>query len=214
MTVTEMAHSATACNRPDIRCAWRGPSLLVTGTDGRCGEQELSGFFFRETRYLRAGYIEYLTRAPEGPRHQGWKDSNNAVVGRDGSQVAPPLAPCEIQGYYFSALRFMAVLSVVMGEQVRALKLWTKARAFKKRFNRDFWMAGEDTFALGLDADKRPIRSVTSNAGQCLTTGIVAMGKIPRLVRRLFQPDLFSGWGLRRCSRYEIAWPGIQGHLI
>ncbi|MBA2245256.1 MAG: hypothetical protein H0W11_09890, partial [Gemmatimonadetes bacterium] len=42
----------TAHNRPDIRYAWRGPSLLVVDTEGRVGAEYLTGFFFRETRYL------------------------------------------------------------------------------------------------------------------------------------------------------------------
>ncbi|HUF13921.1 MAG TPA: glycogen debranching N-terminal domain-containing protein [Longimicrobiales bacterium] len=159
------------------------------------------------------GYIEYLTRAPNGPRHQAWKDSDNAVVGEDGSQVDPPIASCEIQGYWFVSLQFMAVLSVAMGERRRALDLWRQAAQLKERFNRDFWMEDEGCIAFGLDADKRPIRALTSNAGQCLPTGIVAREHIPRLVQRLFEPDLFSGWGIRTLSRKNPAYNPLDYHL-
>ena len=41
--------------RPTERHAWHGPALVVTDSRGECGTAEhpgLSGFYFRETRYL------------------------------------------------------------------------------------------------------------------------------------------------------------------
>ena len=159
------------------------------------------------------GYLEYLTRSPEGPKHQGWKDSDNAIVHGDGRQVQPPIAPCEIQGYWHAALQFMATLSAVMGDQGYALELWGEARQLKERFNRDFWLEDEGYIALGLDADKKPIRSLTSNAAQCVTTGIVEDKHLPRLVDRLFQRDLYSGWGLRTLSTNNPAYNPLSYHL-
>ncbi|MDP9348280.1 MAG: amylo-alpha-1,6-glucosidase, partial [Gemmatimonadota bacterium] len=159
------------------------------------------------------GYLEYRTRSEQGPKHQGWKDSDNAMVHGDGRQAEPPIAPCEIQGYWYAALQFMAALSVVMGARGDAVALWHQASALKERFNRDFWLEEEGYVALGLDRDKRPMRALTSNAGQCLTTGIVADESLPRLVRRLFQPDLYSGWGLRTLSTENPAYNPLSYHL-
>jgi glycogen debranching enzyme len=159
------------------------------------------------------GYLEYRTRSPMGPRHLGWKDSDNAMVHADGSQAEPPIAPCEIQGYHYAALQFMAVLSVVMGAKGDAVALWRQSRELKASFDRDFWLDDEGFVALGLGADKRPIRSLTSNAGQCLTTGIVRDERVPRLVRRLFEPDMFSGWGIRTLSTGNPSYNPISYHL-
>ncbi|MDX1532151.1 MAG: amylo-alpha-1,6-glucosidase, partial [Rhodothermales bacterium] len=159
------------------------------------------------------GYIEYLTRSPQGPKHQGWKDSDNAVVYPDGTQVDPPIAASEVQGYWYAALQFMAVLSVVMGERGEARALWGEAKALKERFNRDFWIEEEGTVAGWLDAEKRLVRSVTSNAGHCLTTGVVADERVPALVERLFRPDLFSGWGLRTLSSENPSYNPLSYHL-
>src|SRR5438132_9833651 len=74
-------------------------------------------------------------------------------------------------------------------------------------------MEDEGCIAFGLDAEKRQIRSVTSNAGQCLTTGVVEDDKLPRLVRRLFQPDMFSGWGIRTLSAKHPAYNPLSYHL-
>jgi glycogen debranching enzyme len=159
------------------------------------------------------GYIEYETKSARGPRHQGWKDSENAIVRADGSQVEPPIAACEIQGYWYVALQFMAALSVVMRERTRALELWGAAQELQERFNRDFWLEEEGFVALGLDANKEPIRALTSNAGQCLPTGIIARDHTPRLVRRMFEPDLFSGWGIRTLSTVNPAYHPLDYHL-
>jgi glycogen debranching enzyme len=159
------------------------------------------------------GYIEYLTRSPAGPTHQGWKDSENAVVYEDGTPVAPPIAPCEIQGYWHVSLQYMAVFALVMGERAQARALWQRAADLRARFNRDFWMEDEGFVAFGLDAGKRPIRALTSNAGQCLPTGIVSKEHVPRLVRRLFASDLFSGWGIRTLSSRNPAYNPLDYHL-
>ncbi|MGQ0562820.1 MAG: MGH1-like glycoside hydrolase domain-containing protein [Gemmatimonadota bacterium] len=159
------------------------------------------------------GYIEYLTMAPNGPTHQGWKDSENAVVDERGEQVSPPIAPCEIQGYYYAALQYMAGLAMVLGEHESAAAWWRVAADLKKQFNRDFWMPDEGFFAFGLNAEGAQIRALTSNAGQCLATGIVSREHVPPLVRRMFQPDLFSGWGIRTLSSRNPAYQPLDYHL-
>ncbi|NUR32949.1 MAG: hypothetical protein HOQ30_02990, partial [Gemmatimonadaceae bacterium] len=41
--------------RPELLYAWHGQSQLVVNQRGDCGDDEtLSGFYFRETRHLRA----------------------------------------------------------------------------------------------------------------------------------------------------------------
>ncbi len=158
------------------------------------------------------GYLEYLTLSKHGPVHQGWKDSGDAIVDPDGRDVPAPVAVCEVQGYYHVAQQAMAVLSLAMGDREGARALWQSAQALKARFNRDFWMDDEGFVALALDADKRPVRSVASNAGQCLATGIVSDAHVPRLVRRLFQPDLFSGWGIRTLSDRHPLYSPLSYH--
>ena len=159
------------------------------------------------------GYLEYVTRSPQGPKNQGWKDSDNAMVHADGSQAVSPGAPCEIQGYWYAALQFMAVMSAFRGDLAAARQLWTEAARLKERFNRDFWLEDEGYLALGLDTDKRPLRALSSNAAQCITTGIVADEHLPRLVQRLFREDLFSGWGLRTLSTQNPSYHPLSYHL-
>ena len=72
---------------------------------------------------------------------------------------------------------------------------------------RRFWWEEEGTYALGLDGKKEPIRSVASNAGHLLQSGIVPPERADRVVKRLLADDMWSGWGIRTLSSDH---PGVQ----
>lgn len=49
--------------RPELLYAWQGSSLLIVNTRGECGsDQPLSGFYFREARFLRTLVLEITGR--------------------------------------------------------------------------------------------------------------------------------------------------------
>jgi glycogen debranching enzyme len=54
---------------------------------------------------------------------------------------------------------------------------------------------------------------VTSNVGHCLATGILDRERLPRVVARLFAPDMFSGWGIRTLSSRHAAYNPLSYHL-
>lgn len=159
------------------------------------------------------GYLEYLTLSTQGPTHQGWKDSGDGIVYEDGGMVPSPVATCEIQGYWYAALELMAVLSWAMGAREDAKSYWREAKALKERFNRDWWMPGEKFIALALDPEKRPVRSITSNVGHCVASGIISNEHLPLVVERLFAADLFSGWGIRTLSSEHPRYNPVSYHL-
>jgi glycogen debranching enzyme len=159
------------------------------------------------------GYLEYRSRSTNGAKNQGWKDSGNGIVYDDGRIVPDPIATCELQGYWFAAQQLWAVLSWVLGDHADAKALWSSAMHLKARFNRDWWMPAERFFALALDAEKRLVGSVTSNVGQCITTGIIDDEHLPPVVGRLFAPDMFSGWGVRTLSAEHVSYNPLKYHL-
>src|SRR5207302_2220942 len=54
------ATMTTALVRPNILYAWKGPSLFIANTRGDCGDdQTLSGYYFREARFLRTLRLEF-----------------------------------------------------------------------------------------------------------------------------------------------------------
>ena len=161
----------------------------------------------------RDGFVEYQTRSALGLRNQGWKDSGDSVVYPDGTQVEPPIALCEVQGYVYNAWRRAAEIYEVWGEPEQAKTLRQKADELYQRFNDRFWIEDEGFYCLGLDNKKQQIQSIASNPGLLLWSGIVPKDRAERLVHRLFQPDLWCGWGIRTLSSQNPAYNPISYQL-
>jgi glycogen debranching enzyme len=158
------------------------------------------------------GYLEYRTRSSKGTKNQGWKDSGDAIIYDDGSPVPAPIATCEVQGYWYAAQLLMGVLCWLRGRRTDASALMAAARDLKTRFNRDWWIEEENCVALALDPEKRPVRAVTSNVGHCIAAGIIDADHLPRVVGRLFAPDMFSGWGIRTLSSSHAYYNPLSYH--
>jgi glycogen debranching enzyme len=159
------------------------------------------------------GYLEYLTRSPKGTKNQGWKDSGNAILYDDGSTVEPPIGTCELQGYWFATQQIFSVLCRIMNRDDDARAYWASASELKTRFNHDWWLEDDSFFALAMDPEKRLVRALSSNVGQCIATGIIDDEHLPRTVDRLFQPDMYSGWMVRTLSSDHVAYNPLEYHL-
>jgi glycogen debranching enzyme len=156
------------------------------------------------------GFVEYLTHSSQGLRNQGWKDSGESMVYPNGKLVEPPIALCEVQGYVYDAWLKAASIYEVWGEQQLAKKLSQKALELYQRFNDRFWMEEEGFYCLGLDNNKQQIKSIASNPGQLLWSGIVPQERAKKVVERLFQADMWCGWGVRTLSSQNQAYNPIS----
>jgi glycogen debranching enzyme len=152
------------------------------------------------------GLQEYKTRSRAGYENMGWKDAGDAVVYPDGRQVSQPKALCELQGYAFDAWMRMAEVFDALGEADRARDLRQRARDLQERFEERFWCEDIGFYAYALDPDKQPVRTITSNVGHCLWSGLVRPDRAARVVERLLQPDMWSGWGIRTLSTRNPAY--------
>ena len=152
------------------------------------------------------GFQEYETRSSAGYENQGWKDSGEALVNPDGSLVKGPKALCELQGYVYDAWLRMAEIFEARGDDKRARKLRGKASSLFERFNEAFWDEASGFYAFALDGEKKPVLSVASNPGHCLWSGIVPPDRAARVVKRLMEPDMWSGWGVRTLSADHPAY--------
>lgn len=158
------------------------------------------------------GFIEYETRSKQGVKNQGWKDSDTAIVDEHGRSVDNPIASSELQGYYYAALRYAALVLATTGDRVYAAELTRRAAQLRRRFHDAYWMPQHRCYAIALGPDKQQVRSVNSNDGQLLATGIVPSRVAPLVARRLLQPDMFSGWGLRTLSAQHPAYDPFSYH--
>jgi glycogen debranching enzyme len=154
----------------------------------------------------RDGLQEYSTRSSHGYYNQGWKDAGEAIVEADGTLAALPIGTCELQGYVYDAKLRMGDIYEILGRPKDARRLRREARELFERVNEKLWWEAEGTYALGLNGKKQQIRSVASNAGHLLQSGIVPPDRAARVVKRLLADDMWSGWGVRTLSSDHPAY--------
>jgi glycogen debranching enzyme len=152
------------------------------------------------------GLQEYRTRSRDGYYNQGWKDAGDAIVADDGSLGSLPLATVDLQGYVYAARLAMAELFEELGHDDAATEQRDRARELAELVERHFFVAHEGFYALALDGDKRPLTSVSSNPGHLLWCGLPTAARAEAAAKRMLQPDLASGWGLRTLSSEHPAY--------
>ena len=158
------------------------------------------------------GFVEYRQRSLEGLSNHGWKDSSDSIMHADGSLAAGPIALCEVQAYVYAAKAGLARVAQRLGELALGERLEREAHALRERFERAFWCEELGTFALALDADKRPCRVPSSNAGHALFAGIASPEHAARVAHSLLAPHSFSGWGVRTLAASAARFNPMSYH--
>ncbi|MCG5468763.1 amylo-alpha-1,6-glucosidase [Micromonospora sp. LAH09] len=192
---------------------WTGDSALVR----RLEPQVRAALQWIDTYgdLLGTGYLWYQTRNPEtGLQNQCWKDSWDAISYADGQMPDFPRATCELQGYAYDAkMRAARLARTFWNDPAFADRLEREAAELKRRFDRDFWIADREYYALALDADGRQVDALTSNIGHLLWSGIVDESRAGKVVEHLLGPRLFSGWGVRTLAEDEGRYNPIGYHV-
>ncbi len=158
------------------------------------------------------GFIFYQRTRESGIENQGWKDSWDSMVHSDGSLATAPIAVCEAQAYMYLAIIKIAGLAEKIGRNEYSSVLKERASNLKKKFNQTFWMEDESFIALALDRNGNQLQSLTSNAGQCLFTGILEDDKANLVANRILGAEFFSGWGIRTLANSNLAYNPIGYH--
>ncbi|GIW25451.1 glycogen debranching N-terminal domain-containing protein [Meiothermus sp.] len=158
------------------------------------------------------GFLEYAPNTDRGHVVQSWKDSFDSQSHRDGSLAQGAIAVCEVQGYAYMAYLAAAEFYRVLGQMDQAEEWEARAQALKARFHQQFWLPELQTYAAGLDGAKKPLAILTSNPGHLLWSGIVPEEIAPQLVKTLFSPALYSGWGVRTLGTGEVRYNPLSYH--
>ena len=159
------------------------------------------------------GFVEYDRRSSHGIRNQTWKDSEDSMAFHDGTLALPPIAPVEVQGYVYDAkLRLAEIARELWRDETLAERLENDAVELRRRFDEAFWLEERGFYALGLDREKRPIDSLTSNVGHLLWSGIVPDHRREAIADLLVGDALWSGWGVRTMAVGEGAYNPLVYH--
>ncbi|SCL28856.1 Glycogen debranching enzyme (alpha-1,6-glucosidase) [Micromonospora rhizosphaerae] len=161
------------------------------------------------------GYIWYQRRNEKnGLENQCWKDSWDAICFRDGRLPSLPRATCELQGYAYDAkLRGARLARQFWNDPAYADRLERQAAELKERFNRDFWIADGEYYALALDGNGRQVDALSSNIGHLLWSGIVEESRAGKIAEHLLGSRLFSGWGVRTLAEGEGRYNPLGYHV-
>ncbi len=158
------------------------------------------------------GFVEFVRRSPRGLANQGWKDSWDANLHRDGKVAEPPIALCEVQGYVYEAKYRMASMMRSLGEIRIADKLKKDAADLARCFDKKFWMPQHGFYAMALDREKRQLQVISSNPGHLLFTRMLPQERARTVTQRFMQPDMFTGWGCRTMSQDERVFNPLSYH--
>lgn len=159
-----------------------------------------------------SGFYKYKTISEQGIKNQGWKDSSDAIVYPDGSQVENPLGTCEMQAFAYVAKQQFAETLWWMDETELARRLYREAADLKDRFNDRFWLDDVGYIGMAIDKNDNIVRTIASDPGHCLLSGILRDEYVPRVAHRMMQPDMFSGWGIRTLSSDHPAYNPFAYH--
>ncbi|WP_410515061.1 glycogen debranching N-terminal domain-containing protein [Paenibacillus sp. BR2-3] len=157
-------------------------------------------------------FVEYCQKSSKGIANQGWKDSADSVIHRNGDYAEAPIALVEVQGYVYQALTRLAPIFRYLGRDEQADVMEKDASLLRARFERDFWMEDEQFYAIALDKDKKRVDSVTSNAGHILMSGIASPERARAVAARLVAHDLFGGYGIRTMSTAAAGYNPMSYH--
>lgn len=159
------------------------------------------------------GLLWYGPNADGGIRNQVWKDSNDSMRYADGSIAEPPIAAVEVQGYVVAARNGMADVFDALGRHEEARAQRRAAGRLAQLIDDLFWMPDEGTYALGIDARRRKIDGVGSNAGHLLWAEAVPRERAASVAERLLTPDMFTGWGIRTLSSRNPGYNPLGYHV-
>lgn len=185
---------------------WTGDSKLLL--DLKLGADAALKWIDNYGDIDKDGFVEYIRLSERlGLQNQGWKDSHDSVVFSDGTLAAPPVALSEVQGYQYDAKCRFAELYPDDGK-----KLLAECAPIKENYNNVFWMGDKSYYAEALDKDKRKVNSITSNPCHGFWSGIMTPPRAQTMAKRIMEPDMFSGWGIRTLSSGEVAYDPQSYH--
>ena len=139
------------------------------------------------------GFLDFERKNPNGPYNQCWKD------GTESPQFGKrPIAVIEVQGYKYEALKYFNELSDALGESEKITDDYLEN--FKRKFFKYFFWQKENFFYLAIDGEGKKYESFASNAGHLLFTELIDIETKNYVVRRLFQDDMWTPYGIRTHS--------------
>ncbi|WP_455931071.1 amylo-alpha-1,6-glucosidase [Priestia aryabhattai] len=157
-------------------------------------------------------FVEYHQESSKGIANQGWKDSGDSIVHRNGDYAESPIALAEVQGYVYQAKMGIALLYEAVNKPKEAKLLKEQATLLKKKFDEQFWMDDVSFYAIALDQNKEKVGTITSNPGHVLLSEMLNEEKVEHVASMLVSDKMYSGYGIRTMGEGEAGYNPISYH--
>ncbi|GMA58451.1 glycogen debranching enzyme [Alicyclobacillus sacchari] len=158
------------------------------------------------------GFVEYWCESDGGIANQGWKDSGDSVMDVHGQLATGPIALAEVQAYVHKAYTNWARIFDLFGDDAESIRCFNRAHELQQAFLHHFYDPGKNLLALALDGGKKPLLVASSNMGQVLWSDILPLEIGMSIAKRMLEPDLFSGYGIRTLSAEEVSYNPLSYH--
>lgn len=190
------------------------------------GLRWIMDFGDRDNDYLLE-YVFQKDKRYNGLKVQSWMDSLESVADIHGVLPPYPIAPVEVQGYAWLALKvwisfFSANKNFITGKSHFVEELLFFAQQMKKRFHETFMIKDQNLWYVAqvLDGEKRQIKTITANPLLLLWASfgdgnnkecILERKYIADVVKRGFASDMFEpDAGIRTMSTLSPTFRGGQ----
>lgn len=157
-------------------------------------------------------FVEYHQESSKGIANQGWKDSGDSIVHRNGHYAKTPIALSEVQGYVYQAKMELAEIYESLGNAEKSRNLVEQASKLKEKFESEFWMDDVQFYAIALDEFKKQVGTITSNPGHILFSNMLSPDRADAVVDMLISPKMFSGYGIRTMGTEEAGYNPMSYH--
>ncbi|AZB42451.1 amylo-alpha-1,6-glucosidase [Bacillus sp. FJAT-42376] len=157
-------------------------------------------------------FVEYHQESSKGIANQGWKDSGDSIVHRNGDYAKTPIALAEVQGYVYQAKMGIADILDALDQKEKSARLKEQAEALKQKFEKEFWMEDKQFYAIALDQNKKQVGTITSNPGHVLFSGIIDSSRADKVADMLTSDKMFSGFGIRTMGEGEAGYNPMSYH--
>ncbi|MBF6023121.1 amylo-alpha-1,6-glucosidase [Lysobacter niastensis] len=171
-----------------------------------------TGWIERVCDANRHGFLDYQRGQESGLANQGWKDSSDSVFHADGRPPQGAIALVEVQGYVFAALRAMASMASLRGDEAASLRWLERAERIRVEVERRYWMPDRGFYGIAIDAAGELCAVRSSNAGHLLYSGLPESSRAAQVTQQLLDAPFFNGWGIRTLAQGETHFNPMSYH--
>lgn len=148
---------------------------------------------------MNGSFLSYRKPPPDsGLQSQSWRDGIGSIL----EQMKSPVSVIGVQGYAYLALNeAKRVLKNFGSDHQEVLEEIDEPLNFIRNNLYDNFLNDDDSFSgLATDGDGVLNRTVTSDPGHLLLSGVLNKKQQTDVVERLFEPDLMTDYGIRCLS--------------